>query len=329
MIKRILFTVLLLIVVVVGSALGYLVLRRPKLAPAPSIQIERTQARLERGAYLFNVLCDCGGCHSARDFSRFDGPTIPGHIGEGTVFPPEMGLPGVVAPPNITPDKTTGIGTWTDGEKIRAIRDGVDKDGRALFPMMPYPYYHHMSDEDVYALVAYLDTLPPIQHAVPKTQLNFPVNYLIKSAPQPTGHVPPPDQANTLKYGEYLVTLGGCVECHTQEKNGDLIMSKRLAGGRVFNFPGASVATANITPDPDTGIGKWSEQQFLDKFYSYKAYLEKGPPKVGPESFTLMPWLGLSQLPPEDLKAIFAYLKSQPAIYNSIEKRPAAPAAGS
>jgi hypothetical protein len=85
------------------------------------------------------------------------------------------------------------------------------------------------------------------------------------------------------------------------------------------------VVSGNSTPDPDTGIGKWTEQQFLDKVYQYKEYVVKGSPQVGPEGFTLMPWLGLSQLSAEDLGAIYTYLMSQPAVHNAVETHPGQP----
>ena len=171
------------LVVVAGGVAGFLFLRKPAMQPARDIRIEATPERLARGEYIFK-LADCDGCHTPRDFSRFGGPAIAGRRGAGTVFPAEFGLPGVVAPPNITPDVETGIGSWTDGEKIRAIREGVDKNGRALFPMMPYQNFRHMSDEDVYSLVAYLNSLAPVRNAVPPTKLKFPVSQLIKSAAQ-------------------------------------------------------------------------------------------------------------------------------------------------
>ena len=77
-----------------------------------------------------------------------------------------MGPPGIVAPTNITLDKETGIGNWTDGEKIRAIREGISRDGTALFPMMGYERFRYMSDEDVHSLVAYLNTLTPVRNPV-------------------------------------------------------------------------------------------------------------------------------------------------------------------
>lgn len=309
-------------VVITGAAgFSWLYFRKPETAEPSSVRVKITPARLARGKYLF-TLADCGGCHSQRDFSRFGGPEMAHGVGRGNVFPPELGLPGLVAPRNITPDKETGIGNWTDGEKIRAIREGISRDGTPLFPMMGYQGFRHMSDEDVYSLVAYLNTLTPVRNQVPRSQIAFPVSLLIKSAPRPAGHVPQPDRSNKVKYGEYLVTIAGCMVCHTPAKNGAPLKGLTLAGGEEFRFPGAVVVSANITPDPQTGIGRWSEQDFLDRFYQYKEYVEKGSPVVGPESFTLMPWLNFAQLEPEDLKAIYAFLRTQPAVYHVVDSHP-------
>jgi hypothetical protein len=324
--KKIVGTIVLVIFIIVAGALGYLYLRRPAMAPPSTIRVEVTPARVNRGRYIFENLSGCDGCHSMRDFSRFAGPVISSGRGMGTVFPAEMDLPGTVVAPNITPDPETGIGAWTDGEKIRAIREGISRDGRILFPFMPYPSYRHMSDEDVYSLVAYLNSLTPIRNPLPRTSIKFPVSLLIKGVPKPVGGpVPSPDRADKMKYGEYLITIGGCDACHTPIKNGRPAENMRFGGGREFRLPMGVVFSANISPDQQTGIGKWTEQHFLDKFYQYKEYAEKESPKSAPDSFTLMPWLGLSQLPPEDLSAIFAYLKSQPAVSNAIETHPGQP----
>ena len=188
--------------------------------------------------------------------------------------------------------------------------------------MMGYERFRHMSDEDVYSLVAYLNTLAPVRNRVPRSQIAFPVSLLMKSAPRPAGRVPEPDRSNRVKYGEYLVTVAGCMECHTPAKKGKPLKGLTLAGGEEFRFPGAVVVSANITPDPQTGIGRWSEQDFLDRFYQYKDYVEKGSPVVGPESFTLMPWLNFAQLEPEDLKAIYAFLRTQPPVYHVVDSHP-------
>jgi hypothetical protein len=315
------------VMVTAAGAFSYLYFRKPTIAPPTDIKVEITPTRLARGKYLYN-LADCDGCHSQRDFSRFDGPVVGSGRGRGNVFPPDMGLPGVVAARNITPDKETGIGNWTDGEKIRAIREGISRDGTGLFPMMGYERFRHMSDEDVYSLVAYLNILTPIQNPVPRSKIVFPVSMLIKGAPQPAGHVTEEDRSNKLKYGEYLVTMAGCMECHTPAKRGKPLQGLTLAGGQAFRFPGAVVVSANITPDPQTGIGRWSEQNFLDRFYQYKEYAEKGSPQVGPESFTVMPWLNFAQLEPEDLKAIYAFLRAQQPIYHVVDSHPVWQASG-
>jgi hypothetical protein len=324
MIKTIVRVLGFLVAAVMIMAVGgfsYLYLRKPAMAPPAHVKVEITPARLARGKYLYN-LADCDGCHSQRDFSRFDGPVVESGRGRGNVFPPDMGLPGVVVPRNITPDNETGIGNWTDGEKIRAIREGISRDGTALFPMMGYERFRHMSDEDVYSLVAYLNTLTPVRNPAPRSKIVFPVSMLMKGAPQPAGHVPEPDRSNKVKYGEYLVMMAGCMECHTPTKQGKPLQGMTLAGGQEFRFPGAVVVSANITPDLQTGIGRWCEQDFLDRFYQYKEYAEKGSPQVGPESFTLMPWLNFAQIEPEDLKAIYAFLRTQQPIYHVVDSHP-------
>lgn len=322
--KKIILIVLLVIVGVPAAAIAYLYLRKPAQAPPSATKVAMTPERIARGKMIFQNIADCDGCHSQRDFSRVDGPVVESGRGRGNVMSALLtGLPGTVVAPNITPHPETGIGNWTDGEKIRAIRDGVNRDGRALFPMMPYEGYRKMSDEDVEAVVAYLNSLPPVKNPLPKTQLAFPVNLLIKGAPQPAGSVPPPDHTDKVKHGEYLVTIGGCGDCHTPLDKGQPVPGKFLAGGQVFAATIGTVVTANITPDIETGIGKWSEEFFLKKFYDYKEYAANGPPKMpGPEAFTLMPWLGLCQLPPEDLGAIYAYLRTMKPVHNPVETHP-------
>ncbi|HEY2017939.1 MAG TPA: c-type cytochrome [Bryobacteraceae bacterium] len=324
--KKILLILLLVIIVVPAAGLAYLYFRRPAQAPAPSLKVAMTPERIARGKFIFQYVSHCDSCHSERDFTRVDGPVVESGRGRGNVLSSLInGLPGTVIAPNLTPDPETGLGNWTDGEKIRAIREGVDRDGRALFPMMPYAGYRKMSDEDVESLVAYLDSLSPVKNPLPKTQLAFPVNLMIKGVPQPVGNVPPHDRSDKVKHGEYLATLGACAECHTPMDKGQPVPGKKFAGGRQFVSSLGTVVTANITPDIETGIGKWSEEFFLKKFYDYKEYAANGPPKAsGPEAFTLMPWLGLSQLPPEDLGAIYAYLRTLRPVHNPVETHPGA-----
>ena len=326
MVKKILLTLFLLVVIFLGGGFAYLSLRQPAQRPASNIKVSMAPERIARGEYLFQRLADCDGCHSQRDFSRIAGPAVPSGRGQGNLLSSIMtGLPGTVTAPNITPDPETGIGSWTDGEKIRAIREGVDNKGRALFPMMPYGGYRNMSDEDVESLVAYLNSLPPIRNALPQTKLSFPVNLMIRGVPQPTSSVPSPHRGDQVRYGEYLVKVAGCAACHTPSEKGAPDLGKMFAGGEIFQSTLGTVVSANITPDVETGIGKWSEEFFLKKVYDYKEYAVSGPPPSSPDSFTLMPWLAYSKLPPEDLKAIYSFLRTVPPVHNPVETHPGAP----
>lgn len=327
MVKKILLMILLVLVLFLGGGYAYLALRQPAQQPASNIQVSMAPDRIARGQYIFQQLADCDGCHSEHDYSRVAAPVVPSGRGRGNVMSAMVtGMPGTVVAPNITPDSATGIGSWTDGEKIRAIRDGVDNKGRALFPMMPYSNYRNMSDLDVESVVAYMNSLPPVRNPLPETKLDFPVNLMIKGVPQPADAVQPPNRSDPLKYGEYLIKIASCDGCHTPMEKGQPIPGKNYAGGEVFNTIHGTVVSANITPDMETGLGKWSEEFFLKKIYDFKEYAVSGPPPLpGPDAFTIMPWLPLAQLPPEDLKAMYAYLRTLTPVHNPVETHPGAP----
>ncbi|MGH9718711.1 MAG: c-type cytochrome [Bryobacteraceae bacterium] len=323
MLKRITLAILATVAGLTGAGFGYLYFRDPEIAPPAPVKVKITAQRIERGKHLFEHVADCDGCHSERDWTRFGGPVVTAGRGKGNIFPGSLGFPGTVVAPNITPDEETGIGAWTDGEKIRAIREGISRDGSALFPFMPYQRFRHMSDEDVYSIVAYLNTLRPVRSALSRTRLDFPVSMLIRSAPKPAGQVAVPDPGDKLQYGKYLVNLAGCITCHTPEQKGEMIAGREFAGGNVFRFPTATVVSSNISPDCETGIGRWTEQDFVEKVYQYRDYALNGSPEVGPEGFTIMPWLMFSHMSPDELGAIYTYLKTQKPIYNAVETHPA------
>lgn len=311
-----------LALVAIGAA--WAILRKPALAPPANITVSLTPERIERGRYLFQTMAECSGCHSDRDYTRLGGPVRPNGIGMGGIMPDELGLPGLVVAPNLTPDPETGLGNWTDGEIIRAIREGVDRDGNALFPFMPYPNFRHMSDDDVESLVAYLRTLTPIHNPLPRTKLAFPVALMIKSVPQPvTGAVRTPTPADGLEYGKYLVTIGGCGDCHTQQKHGQPVEGMELAGGFELRMPLGTVLSANITPDQQTGIGSWDEDGFVSRFRQYRDLADSQLPAVTPETFTLMPWLAYSHLTDQDLRAIYRYLRTVKPVAHKVQTHPA------
>ena len=158
-------------VLVVGSGVGYLYFEPPATAEPWKGVIQATPERLVRGRFLFNNVNHCADCHSRHDETRFGRPVIPDGNGAGALFPAGPDFPGVITSSNVTPDVETGIGSWTDGEKVRAIREGISRDGHALFPIMPYPDYSRLSDEDVKALVVYMNSLAPVRNPLPKTRI--------------------------------------------------------------------------------------------------------------------------------------------------------------
>jgi hypothetical protein len=291
--------------------------RPPASAPAPDIRIEMTPARIARGEYLWG-LGHCDSCHSQHDLSTGEYRLIVSGRGRGQAMP-EAPKIGRVSIPNITPDRETGIGNWTDGEKIRAIREGIGRDGRALVPMMPYRSFRYMSDEDVQSLVAYLNSLKPIRHALPKTELKPMAAMMIKSVPRPVkGVVAHPNKSNRYAYGQYLVTLGNCEPCHTPMNGMSIDVTKRYAGGHRFHVLEYSISSANITPHRGTGIGDWTLDYFKARFARYK----NGVPADARGKFTVMPWENLAQLSDDDLTMIYEYLRQQPAIENRVDRTP-------
>ncbi len=303
-IKVILTIVIVLIVAV--AALGFYVKKvLPRVGLVPGLKIEITPGRVERGRYLANAVAVCIVCHSERDEGVYAAPVKAGSEGQGGgVFSREDGFPGNIYVSNITP---YGIGKWTDAELFRAITSGVSKDGHALFPIMNYPAYGQMDQEDIFSIMAYLRGLPAINNEVPATQLDFPVSFIVNTIPAVPALTGAPDSNNASAYGKYLVTMASCMVCHTKEKKGTLIAGMDFGGGR--KFP-QGVQSANITPDKETGIGNWTRELFIRKFkhYTDSGYVSR---PVGPgEKNTPMPWLQFAGMREKDLAAIYTYLRT-------------------
>ena len=317
---------LLAVVALVAGGVSFLALRKPNSRPATAERFEATPARLARGQYLVHHVADCLGCHSDHVNDRFGFPVKPGTEGQGGfVFDAKLGFPGVVAAQNITPDPETGLGNWTDGEILRAIREGVDRNGDALFPMMPYVHFATLGDEDAKSIVVYLRTLKPIRNQVPLKHIDFPVSLFVKFVPKPlTGPVAAPDpQRNYHEYGHYLVKVGGCYECHTahDDKN-QLVASRALAGGWEMKGPWGRVVTANLTPHPETYIGRATKAEFIGRFRSFAAFDAASSPRCPKTRNTIMPWLAFSKMSDQDLGAIYDYLRSLKPIENRVNSFP-------
>jgi mono/diheme cytochrome c family protein len=257
---------------------------------------------VERGAYIAK-LAGCGVCHTPLGPK---GPDFSKSYAGGLEMPDVIGT---WRSPNITPDKSSGIGGWTDEQIITSIREGVRPDGGQLFPIMPYPAYNHMTDADAKALVAFLRSLKPIINDVAPTK-NL-------KMPQPAAQKPAntPDDAD--HHGEYVATLMLCSHCHTTPgpDNGPL-PDKSFAGGMPFTMPILGKGTlyaANITSDPTTGIGTWTEEQIAA---SIKTMMKPdGKIIQGPMLFLQGGW---AQLDDADVKAAAAYIKKVPPIANKV-----------
>lgn len=308
------------LVVLIVSGVAFVNFTYPKVNPAPELTIDHSPDRVARGSYLANHVTVCVDCHSTRDFSLLSGPIVPGTIGSGgDRFDQSMGFPGIFYAKNITPE---GISDYTDGELYRLITTGVTNEGRAMFPLMPYPYYGKMDPEDIYDIIAYIRTLPPVVNDVPDSKADFPLNIILKTIPSDGTPQIKPSKNDQVAYGGYLVNAASCVECHTPvDPQGTLLAGKEFSGGREFHFPdGAVIRTANITQDGSTGIGSWSEEMFVGKF---KQYLDSGYhlPKIQPGQFnTVMPWTMYGGMEKDDLQAIYAYLKTIAPIPNQVVK---------
>jgi mono/diheme cytochrome c family protein len=305
-----------LLLIIVG--LVYFNLAFPKAEAVPNIKVDITAERVARGEYLAKHVTECLDCHSERDWTKYAGPVLSGSEGKGgELFNEETaGVPGDVYAKNITP---AGIGNWTDGELIRAITTGVSKDGTALFPIMPYQNFNQLTKEDLYSIVAYIRTLKPIENRIPDRQLDFPMNLIVKTIPL-TSYTPahPQDKSDSVAYGEYLTTIASCGECHTQLDKGEPVKGMEFAGGMPFGLPAGTVRSANITPDDETGIGKWTKEQFIDHFKSFSSDSSHNI-SVGPKEFnTIMPLTMLAGMTVEDLGAIYSYLKTLPPVHSQV-----------
>lgn len=306
------------IVLLIAGVLTYIKTALPNVGPPPEIKITATPALIEHGHYLANSVAVCMDCHSTRDWSKFAGPADTSTWGRGgEVFDQTFGFPGAFYAKNITP---AGIGSWTDGEVYRAITSGVRKDGSALFPVMPHPNYGKMATEDVYAIIAYLRTLKPIDNKVAQSVPDFPMNFIINTIPTKANPQAIPDTTNKVEYGNYLLNAAACNDCHTKQEKGQKISGMEYAGGFEFSIATGIVRSSNITSDKETGIGDWSEAAFIKRF---KMYVDSSytPAKISVGEFnTVMPWMMYATMKREDLAAIYAYLQTVTPIKNNVMK---------
>lgn len=315
---KILSAIGIAVVILLAAAAAYFFSTFPKSKPAASLTISATPERIARGGYLAHHVTVCVDCHSSHDRHYFGSPVVAGTEGKGgEKYEEEIG---VVYVRNLTP---AGLGNWTDGEIVRAMTGGVDKDGKALAPLMPYTEYKALTPEDAYAIVAYLRTLPSIPNEVPKSQINFPFSLVMQTIPDPVELQNGPNPADSVAYGKYLVKIAGCQFCHTPAEKGEPLPGMDFAGGFEFKFPhGGVLRSANITPDYNTGIGALTRAEFIARFKEYAQPELRQIPVSDFAQQTVMPWLMYAGMTEQDLGAIYSYLRTVPPVQNSVERQP-------
>lgn len=305
--KQALLIVAAALVITVVLAAGFVALHEPASREVTDLKIEATPERLARGEYLVHNVSGCFHCHTEFDQTKRRHPITGPEGAGGMCLTPEIGFPGSVCTPNITQDVETGIGAWTDDEILRAFREGISREGRALFPMMPYNVFKEMSDEDAYSIVAYLRTVEPVNRPEPHaTKIDFPVNFFIEFEPQPVeAPVIAPDRNDQVAWGGYMATIAGCRFCHLEGK-----------GGEEFETLAGVVRSSNITT-AETGVLPPTAEGFVRMFHSYRnGALAEGHPD---EDYTVMGWRDYANMTEEDLRAIHAWFKQVEPVENQVQ----------
>ncbi|HEY1736867.1 MAG TPA: cytochrome c [Methylovirgula sp.] len=282
----------------IGAA-AFFFLPEPEAQVSLSAEAPQGDALIKRGEYLARA-ADCITCHTAPHGEAYAGG-LPFKLPFGTIYSP-----------NITPDKETGIGAWSDADFVRAIHRGVAKDGHMLYPAFPYASYALLTDDDALAIKAYLFSLAPVKAQAPANALIFPFNQTYLMRAWRLLFVPNhPMQADSGKSpnwnrGAYLVeALGHCGECHTPRN-----LLYGLDNGKKFS--GAEIEgwmAYNISSDPHAGVGAWSDDQlasFLSQGHAPGRSAAAGAMAEAIDN-------SLRYLDREDIVAIVAYLRSVPA----------------
>jgi mono/diheme cytochrome c family protein len=256
-------------------------------------------AAVARGDYLANTIMTCANCHSpkgppaataGKDYSgglRFNEPPFD------------------VTGSNITPDKETGIGNWSDAEIKAAILTGKRPNGVQLAEIMPTAFYPILTDSDANALVAYLKSLPPVKNKVPDPVYKIALPHHV--FPGAEKAYTPADLNDKVKKGFYLVTIGHCMECHTPVKQGGGVdVANSLGkGGREFPGPWGVSKARNITSSKTAGLGNWTDAEIKTAITQGKS--RDGSPLKGPMGYQYY-----AKMTNDDLDAVVAYMRTVP-----------------
>jgi mono/diheme cytochrome c family protein len=255
---------------------------------------------LARGKYLTEA-ADCEACHTIEGGKPFAG---------GRPFDTEYGT---IYSPNITPDPETGIGSWSDADFLKAMHEGIGKDGKNLYPAFPYAAYTHLTDEDVLAIKAYVFSLQPQKSTAPANTLRSPYNNrglmaIWSKLYNPNERFKPiADHSPSWNRGAYLAEgLGHCGDCHTPRTALQALDNRhKFAGGMAEGW-----RAYNLSSDKASGIGAWSQQDM-------EQYLKTGHTQNRGSAFGPMAQavhLSFQKLTPSDVSAIVEYVRSVPPV---------------
>ena len=258
------------------------------------------RAQVERGKYLVNTIMTCQNCHTPK--GERGAPVFDRDLSGGLSWDEP---PFKVTAPNITQDKATGIGNWSDAQIKTLMRKGTRPSGVPVAEIMPTGFYEIMTENDLNAVVDYLKTVKPVSNKVADPVYRIPVKRQIA----PGGERPftEADMNDKVKKGQYLVTIGHCMECHTPLDKGRRAFEKIGAGGFEFPGPWGVSKSRNITSHKEKGIGNWSDAEI-------KRAITQGVSKDGSRLKPPMGYAFYANMTEGDLDAIVAYLRTVPAL---------------
>jgi len=266
---------------------------------AASVACAQTQTLVERGSYLVNAVMVCNNCHTP---IGPNGPDLSRLLSGGRTFDePRFKVTGS----NITPDKETGIGSWSDADLKAFLRTGVRPNGVPVAPIMPNIFYTVLTARDLDALVAYLRSIPAVRRETPAPE--YRARSPREDAPYTGSAMTEADMADQVQHGRYLAAIAHCLECHTPSgEAGHDFANSAGRGGTVFKGPFGESISANITSHPAKGLGGWTDEEI-------KRAVTQGISRDGRKLKPPMAYAAYARMTPQDQSALVAFLRTLPA----------------
>ena len=257
------------------------------------------QAPVERGKYLVNTIMTCQNCHTPK--GERGAPVFERDLSSGLSWDEP---PFKVTASNITQDKETGIGSWSDADIKKALQKGERPNGVRLAAIMPYDFYEILTPGDLNAIVAYLKTVKPVKQETPAPIYRIALpRHILPGAEKPFTDA---DMNDKVKKGFYLATIGHCFECHTpMGPRGREFETSYGKGGFEFPGPWGTSVSRNITSHKEKGIGAWTDDEI-------KRAITDGIRKDGSRLKPPMGFGFYKNMTAADLDAIVAYLRTVP-----------------